>query len=223
MLQGWVVIVVALGYIGLLFVIARYGDRIRARGRRRRAHDHLSALARDLLHVLDVLRLGRARLAQRLRLPHHLCRPDHHDRARLAADRPYRAARQDAEHHLDRRLHRGALRQAPGGRRDRGADRDRRLHSLYRAAAQGGLVLARHHPHPSRRDHRHGAAGARRHRAVRRARDGGLRGAVRHAPHRRDRASGRPDPGDRDRIPDQAGRLRHRRRVRHLRRCSTAR
>ena len=34
MLQGWVVIVVALGYIGLLFVIASYGDRVRARARR---------------------------------------------------------------------------------------------------------------------------------------------------------------------------------------------
>ena len=67
------------------------------------------------------------------------------------------------------------------------------------------------------------AAGARRHRAVRRARDGGLRGAVRHAPYRRDRASGRPDPGDRDRIADQADRLRGRRRVRHLRACSTGR
>src|SRR3954464_10408734 len=32
MLQGWVVIVVALCYIGLLFVIASYGDRIRALG-----------------------------------------------------------------------------------------------------------------------------------------------------------------------------------------------
>jgi Na+/proline symporter/signal transduction histidine kinase len=31
MLQGWVVIIVAVGYIGLLFVIARYGDRARAR------------------------------------------------------------------------------------------------------------------------------------------------------------------------------------------------
>ena len=29
MLQGWVVILVAFGYIGLLFVIARYGDRVR--------------------------------------------------------------------------------------------------------------------------------------------------------------------------------------------------
>src|SRR5881394_1720141 len=34
MLQGCVVIVVALGYIGLLFVIASYGDRIRALGGR---------------------------------------------------------------------------------------------------------------------------------------------------------------------------------------------
>ena len=33
MLQGWVVIAVALGYIGLLFVVASYGDRMRARGR----------------------------------------------------------------------------------------------------------------------------------------------------------------------------------------------
>src|SRR4029078_195981 len=29
MLQGWVVIAVALGYIGLLFVVASYGDRAR--------------------------------------------------------------------------------------------------------------------------------------------------------------------------------------------------
>src|SRR6185295_908308 len=37
MLQGWVVIVVALGYIGLLFVIASYGDRARAHGSGSRA------------------------------------------------------------------------------------------------------------------------------------------------------------------------------------------
>jgi Na+/proline symporter/signal transduction histidine kinase len=33
MLQGWFVVVSALGYIGLLFVVASYGDRMRARGR----------------------------------------------------------------------------------------------------------------------------------------------------------------------------------------------
>jgi Na+/proline symporter/signal transduction histidine kinase len=36
MLQGWVVIVVALGYIGFLFVVASYGDRMRLRERARR-------------------------------------------------------------------------------------------------------------------------------------------------------------------------------------------
>src|SRR5438128_1544678 len=33
MLQGWVVIAVALGYIGLLFLVASYGDRVRRSGR----------------------------------------------------------------------------------------------------------------------------------------------------------------------------------------------
>src|SRR6202011_2152140 len=33
MLQGWFVVLTALGYIGLLFVVASYGDRLRARGR----------------------------------------------------------------------------------------------------------------------------------------------------------------------------------------------
>ena len=37
MLQGWVVIAVALGYIGLLFVIASYGDRAREPGRQPRS------------------------------------------------------------------------------------------------------------------------------------------------------------------------------------------
>ena len=37
MLQGWVVIAVALGYIGLLFLVASYGDRTRGFGRAGRA------------------------------------------------------------------------------------------------------------------------------------------------------------------------------------------
>ncbi len=37
MLQGWVVIFVALGYIGLLFLVASYGDRVRRLGRDSRA------------------------------------------------------------------------------------------------------------------------------------------------------------------------------------------
>jgi len=37
MLQGWVVIAFALGYIGLLFVVASYGDRTRRFGRESRS------------------------------------------------------------------------------------------------------------------------------------------------------------------------------------------
>src|SRR5947209_3794449 len=37
MLKGWVVIAVALGYIGLLFLVASYGDRVRRLGRDSRA------------------------------------------------------------------------------------------------------------------------------------------------------------------------------------------
>src|ERR1700726_1472085 len=37
MLQGWFVVAVALGYIGLLFLIASYGDRTRSRRRQGRA------------------------------------------------------------------------------------------------------------------------------------------------------------------------------------------
>src|SRR3954462_9930072 len=46
MLQGWVVIVVALGYIGLLFVIASYGDRVRAFGGR--------GVARTMIYPLSL-------------------------------------------------------------------------------------------------------------------------------------------------------------------------
>jgi hypothetical protein len=47
---------------------------------------------------------------------------------------------QVAEHHLDRRLHRRALRQEPGGGGNGGPDRDRRIGSLYRTAAQGDRI-----------------------------------------------------------------------------------
>jgi hypothetical protein len=33
MLQGWIVVAIALAYIGLLFVVASYGDRVRLLGR----------------------------------------------------------------------------------------------------------------------------------------------------------------------------------------------
>jgi len=50
-------------------------------------------------------------------------------------------ARQGPEYHLDRRLHRGALRQEPGGGGSGGADRHRRHDPVHRAAAQSGVVV----------------------------------------------------------------------------------
>ena len=187
-----------------------------AQARQPRADGHLPAVARHLLHILDLLRLGRARITHRLRLPRDLCRPNADGRAWHSADPAHRAARQGTEHHLDRRLHRGALRQASGGGGNRCADRDRRHDSLHRAAAQSRVGLAQHDSGSSRHDDRHAAAGAWRHRAVRRARDGGIRGSVRHAPHRCDRAPGRAHPGDRNGVAGQARRVRDCRRIRHL-------
>src|SRR5690242_13630770 len=45
MLHGWIVIAVALGYIGLLFVIASYGDRARRRGGKQRSRQLIYPLS----------------------------------------------------------------------------------------------------------------------------------------------------------------------------------
>ena len=37
MLQGWIVVAIALAYIGLLFVVASYGDKVRLLGREGRS------------------------------------------------------------------------------------------------------------------------------------------------------------------------------------------
>src|SRR3984893_5291111 len=71
------------------------------RARRRLAPLHLSALARDLLHLLDVLWLGGARIAHRLRLSDHLCRAHPVGWVVLPADHTHRAAGQGTEHHVD--------------------------------------------------------------------------------------------------------------------------
>ena len=69
MLHDWVVIAAAFGYIGLLFVRRELRRPAVAEPARPRRHADLSAVAGDLLHLLDLLRLGRARLPHRLRLP----------------------------------------------------------------------------------------------------------------------------------------------------------
>ncbi len=186
------------------------------RPRRPLAPSDLSAVARDLLHVLDLLRLGRPRHPHRVRVSDDLSRPHSDDRPVLAAHHTDRPPRQGAEHHLDRRLHRRPLRQGADGGRGRRADRHRRHHSVHRAAAQGGVLFTHHHPGAYRAGERRDAAGAGRHRLLRRGRDGTVRGAVRHPAHRRHRASGRTDAGDRDRVARQAGGVRRGRHFRDL-------
>src|SRR5262249_19053400 len=61
------------------------------------------------------------------------------------------------------------------------------------------------------------AARVRRHRAAVGGGDGLVRDPVRHTPHRRDRASARPDARHRGRVAGQADRVPGGRRVRHLR------
>ncbi len=182
----------------------------------RRPALHLRPLAGGLLHLLDLLRLGGAGDDPGLRLPRHLCRPDAGLRAGGPVPHPGHPPRKIPEHHLHRRLHRRPLRQEPGGGGAGGAGRHRRHAALHRAAAQSGVRLAAGDARRFR-GHRPQPAGAGRPRADDRHRHGGVRGAVRHPPHRRHRAPGRADAGDRHRVDRQAGGVPRGRAVRHLR------
>ncbi len=181
---------------------------------RPRQRADLSAVARDLLHFLDVLRLGRLCEPHQRRLPRDLYRPDPDDRAVRAAVPPGDPACEIAAHHLDRRLHRRALRQEPGGGGNGGADRDHRIGSLYRAPAQGGGLVVR--DHLERRPGDRPYSDHRRHRTDGDACDGDLRRAVRHPPDRRDRTPARADARGRHRIDRETGGLSRRRRLRHV-------
>ena len=99
---------------------------------------HLCLVAGGLLHVVDLLRLGRPRLASAgsTSWPSISGRSCCH-RLRLPADAAHRAPRQGAEHHLHRRLRRRALRQERAGRGARHHHRGHRRRALHRAAAEG--------------------------------------------------------------------------------------
>src|ERR1700682_2212647 len=217
MLHDWGVIAAAFGYIGFLFFVASDGARLSPTQRGR-----ASALIYPLslaIYCTSWTFFGSVGFATRPRVeflavlirPHQrgfsrdLYRPDADDLLWHAAAAPRDPARQIAEHHLDRRFHRGTLRQEPGGRGNRRADRDHRIGALHRAAAQGGGLLAGNHP--ERRPGLFQDSADRRYRADGHADDGGIRGAVRDPPDRRHRTSARPDAGGRPRIPRQGGGL----------------
>ena len=144
MLQGWVVVAIALAYIGLLFLVASYGDRMRiARGAASRLWIYPLSLA---IYCTSWTFFGSVGLASRSGYDFLAIYIGPLAMVGLfSAGRAHRAAGQGPKHHLDRRLHRRALRQEPSRRRDGGADRHRRHDSLHRAAAQSGVVFGLDH------------------------------------------------------------------------------
>ena len=214
MLHDWGVIAAAFAYIGLLFVVASYGDRL-SPSQRGRAGMLIYPLSLAI-YCTSWTFFGSVGFATRTSIDFlaiyvgpilmiGLCTPLLRRVIQLAKSQNITSIADFIAR---------ALRQEPGGRRHGGDDRDRRLGALHRAAAQGGGVLAGDDPERGQAvlldpDHR-------RHRAGRDAGDGGVRGAVRHPPDRRHRAPARPDAGGRHRIHRQAGGLSRRRRLRHL-------
>ena len=207
-MQGWFVVLVAVAYVTMLFVDRQPWRPMGVVDRRQpRAALYLRAQPGHILHVLDVLRIGRTGDGAQPRIPRHLYRPGSRLRVRLRAAEAHREARQGRENHVDRRFPRRALRQELLRGLDRHPDRHCRRHPLYRAAAQGDLRFGQ----PDDRVLYGRAAFLRsvpqRHFTGRGAAAGFVRRAVRHAPRRRDRAPGRADPRRRGGVGRQARRL----------------
>ena len=215
MLQGWVVIAIALAYIGLLFLVASYGDRRRGltRGSSSRLLIYPLSLAIyctswtffgsvgiasrtgfDFLTIyigpMLMIGLGYPLLIRIVRLA---------KAQNITSIADFIAARYGKSPAVAATV---ALIAIVG------------MIPYIALAAQSGVGLGLDHPCRPRRttppllgDIALFVALA----------HGDLRGAVRHPPHRRHRASGRPDAGDRDRIDRQAARLPGGRHLRHLR------
>ena len=76
MLTAPTIVIIAFLYLCLLFAIAYYGDKRADAGGASSQPVHLRAVARRLLHRLDLLRQRRPRRLERRRVPADLPRPD---------------------------------------------------------------------------------------------------------------------------------------------------
>ena len=143
MLQGWVVIAVALAYIGLLFLVASYGDRTRGLGRDGRARLLIYPLSLAI-YCTSWTFFGSVGFASRTGFDFltiyvgpaimiGLCGP-------LLISR--RTTRQSAKHYFDRRFYCRALRKRPGSGGDGRFDRNCRHDPLHRLATKSGILLA---------------------------------------------------------------------------------
>ncbi len=125
MLNAWVIIPVALAYVGILFAIAYYGDTRADRGRSIIANPYIYAVSLGVYATAWTFygSVGRAAADGVGFLP-DLHRPDADDRAVVAGDAQDHPHQQDQPHHLARGLRLVALRQERAARRT--GDRDRR-------------------------------------------------------------------------------------------------
>ncbi len=153
-----------------------------------------------LLHVLDVLRLGRAGQRARRRIPGDLSRPDHRLPVRNAAYQAHDRAGESGKDHVDRRFPGGPLRQELRGRLDRHGHRHAGHDPLHRAAVEGDIGFGRIDGAALQRGRRRPRYGRRRPVVGDRDVAGAVRGAFRHTPCRRHRAPGRSGAGDRRRV-----------------------
>ncbi len=214
MLQGWVVVAVALGYIGLLFVVASYGDRIRHLGRARLLIYPLSLA----IYCTSWTFFGSVGLASRTGFDFLTIYVGPILMIGLGLPLILRVVRLAKAQNITSIADFIAARYGKGQAVAATVALIAILGTIPYIALQLKAVSAslEHHPRPHRNRWRPRAACVRRHRAVRCAVDGRLRRAVRHPPHRRHRASGRPDAGDRRGIDRQAGRLPGRRYLRDV-------
>ena len=220
MLQGWIVVLIALAYIGFLFVVASYGDRRRALSR--------SASSRLVIYPLSLAIyctswtfFGSVGLAARTGFDFLTIYIGPVLMVGLAYPFIIRIVRlakgQNITSIADLIAARYGKSQAVAATVATIAIVGMIPYialQLKAVSSSVGTIMARS------RAGRRAAADAGRQCAVRCAVHGDVCGLVRHPPHRRDGASGRTDAGDRRRVDRQAPGLSRRRRVRDLRNVS---
>ena len=216
MLQGWVIVIIALAYIGFLFLVASYGDRRRelSRGTTSRLLIYPLSLA---IYCTSWTFFGSVGLASRGGLDFFAIYIGPMVMVGLAYPLLIRIVRlakgQNITSIADLIAARYGKSQAVAATVALIAIVGMVPYialQLKAVSSSVGTILAQAYPggaQPIVGDSR----------AVRGAVDGGVCGAVRHPPHRRHRASGRADAGDRDRVDRQAGGLPRRRHFRDLR------
>ena len=218
MLQGWVVVVIALAYIGFLFLVASYGDRRHELVRSSRARLLIYPLSLAI-YCTSWTFFGSVGVAARTGFDFLTIYIGPMLMVGLAYPLMIRIVRLAKGQNITSIADFIAARYG----------KSQAVAATVALIAIVGMIpyialqlkavscLGWHHSRRHCGRERHGATARRRHSALRRAVDGRVCDPVWHAAHRRHRASGRVDAGDRDRVDHQARRLSRRGHLRDLR------